>query len=229
MYRVLFVEDSRGMAQTVREHLAVEGYQVDVADSPADGLARIRRAAPHLVVLDLMSPDGSGEHLLASMRAEGIDSAVLILSANGDGIPRVPGFRIGADDYLAKPFGILELLHRVGSLIHGNGAERPASDVIRFGQVEVQPARKQVLKNGQRIQLRPREFELLVALLRRPGRAWSRRELLDHVWGYDPTVESRTVDWHMAELRRKLEAEPATPRFLQTVRKVGYRFDYCEG
>jgi len=229
MYRVLIVEDSWGVADTVREQLSVGGYQVEVAKTPADGLTRIRDSPPHVVVLDLRHPDGSGEDLLTSMRAEGIESAVLVLSARRDGMAKVRGFRIGADACLTRPFGAMELRARVGSLVGRNGSSVPTNEVIRFGQIEVHPATRRVLKGGEQIQLRPREFELLLALLQRPGRAWSRRELLDDVWGYDPTVESRTVDWHMAELRRKLEAEPATPRFLQTVRKVGYRFDYCEG
>jgi len=229
MYRVLVVEDNWGVADTVRAQLSVGGYQVEVAKTAADGMTRIRDSPPHLVVLDLMQPDGSSESLLTSMRAEGIDSAVLVLSASSDTMAKMRGFRVGTDACLTRPFGAVELCARVGSLVGRNGTSAASADVIRFGRVEVHPSSRRVLKDGEQIQLRPRELELLLALLQRPGRAWSRRELLDDVWGYDPTVESRTVDWHMAELRRKLESEPATPRFLQTVRKVGYRFDYCEG
>jgi DNA-binding response OmpR family regulator len=226
MDRILIIEDNEGIAATVREHLVAEGYQAEVAGTAADGLAMARTAPPAVVVLDLMLPDEPGEIVLRTLRAECSPSAVLILSAKSDEMSKVRGFRVGADDYLTKPFGILELLARVDNLVRRSRAGPLSQDVLRFGATEVYPAGRRVTVHGQPIDLRPREYELLLALLRRPGRVWTRRELLDSVWGYDPTIESRTVDWHMAELRRKVEPDPASPRYLQTVRKVGYRFEY---
>ncbi|MBL8986941.1 MAG: response regulator transcription factor [Gemmatimonadetes bacterium] len=225
MNRVLIIEDNRGIAETIREHLDAEGYSAQVAPTAAEGLAVIRSHPPHVVILDLMLPDQPGESVLAAMRSEGVPSAVLILSARSDEMSKVRGFRAGADDYLTKPFGLLEMLARVDNLARRFRAGLLASEVIRFGAVEVHPAGRQVTVRGRPIDLRPKEYELLVALLRRPNEVWSRRALLDVVWGYDPAVESRTVDWHMAELRRKLELDGAAPRYLRTVRKVGYRFE----
>jgi len=229
MNRVLIIEDNPGIAATVQEQLAAEGYVAEVAGTAAEGLARVRESAPILVILDLMLPDESGETVLRIMRAEGSSAAVLILSAKSDEMSKVRGFRVGADDYLTKPFGVLELLARVNNLVHRSRLGVGAHEVVRFGVVEVYPAGRRVTIGGQPLELRPKEIELLLALLRRPGQVWSRRELLDAVWGYDPEVESRTVDWHIAELRRKLEPDSATPRYLQTVRKVGYRFEFGTG
>jgi DNA-binding response OmpR family regulator len=150
---------------------------------------------------------------------------VLILSANGDEASKVRGFRLGADDYLTTPFGMLELLARVDNLMRRSNARAAGAAVIRFGSVEVNPAERVVTRQRQSVYLRPKEYDLLLALVGRPGRVWSRSELLESVWGYDPSVVSRTVDWHVAELRRKLELDSGRPRFIHTVRKVGYRFD----
>lgn len=228
MDRILIIEDNQGIAATVQEHLAAEGYDAEVAATAADGLARARTAPPAVVVLDLILPDESGEVVLQTLRAECSPSAVLILSARSDEMSKVRGFRVGADDYLTKPFGLLELLARVDNLVRRSRAGL-SHDVLRFGATEVYPASRRVTVHGRPVELRHREYELLLALLRRPGGVWTRRELLDSVWGYDPTIESRTVDWHMAELRRKVEPDPAAPRYLQTVRKVGYRFEYGNG
>ncbi|NOT09421.1 MAG: response regulator transcription factor [Gemmatimonadales bacterium] len=225
MNRVLIIEDNRGIAATVREHLVAEGYQAEVASTAAEGLAKMRAVAPDLVILDLMLPDHPGESVLLTMRAEGLPSPVLILSAKSDEMSKVRGFRAGADDYLTKPFGILELLARVDNLVRRSRGGVFAREVIRFGSVDVYPAGRRVTVEGAEVELRPKEYELLLALLSRPGQVWPRRELLNAVWGYNPNVESRTVDWHISELRRKLERDPAAPRHVQTVRKVGYRLD----
>ncbi len=225
MYRVLIIEDNPGIADTVREHLVAEGYEAQVAGTAALGLAAVRAWAPHVIILDLMLPDQPGDAVLCTMRAEGAPAAVLILSAKSDEMSKVRGFRVGADDYLTKPFGILELLARVDNLARRSRTAGLGRDVIRFGAVEVSPLARKVTVRGEVADLRPKELDLLLALLRRPGQVLSRRDLLNQVWGYDPTVESRTVDWHVAELRRKIEPEPSSPRYLHTVRTVGYRFE----
>jgi DNA-binding response OmpR family regulator len=159
---------------------------------------------------------------------------VLILTARGEEAEKVLGFRLGADDYVTKPFGLMELLARVrvhlrraAEQARRAGGRAPA--VVRFGDVEVEPATYVVRRGGAPVSLRPKEFELLMALVRRRGGVASRLDLLREVWGYADEVVSRTVDTHVAELRRKLEADPANPEFLLTVRKAGYRLNGCEG
>jgi len=226
LHRILIIEDNPGIADTVREHLAAEGYEAAVAPTAAEGLADARANPPTVIILDLMLPDLPGETVLRTLRAEAAPAAVLILSAKNDEMSKVTGFRVGADDYLTKPFGILELLARVDNLVRRARAGGLPQDVVRFGAIEITPAARRITMHGEDVDLRPREYDLLLALVRRPGQAWSRRELLDTVWGYDPSIESRTVDWHIAELRRKVEPDPTNPRHLLTVRKVGYRFEY---
>jgi DNA-binding response OmpR family regulator len=227
MTRILVVEDNPDLAYGLRNNLEIEGYAVEVAGDGGDGIARARAAAPDLVILDLMLPGMDGYHVLRTLREEGCAAPILILTARGDEADKVRGLRLGADDYVTKPFGVLELLARVEALLRrsaphrGEGAPGPT----RFGDVEVIPATRQVLRHGAPVALTPKEFDLLVALLRRRGAVASRAELLAEVWGYSAAVLSRTVDTHIAELRRKLEANPAAPRHILTVRKTGYRLE----
>ena len=229
MSRVLIVEDHRDLAQGLANNLEIEGYAVDVVHDGDDGLGRARTGVHDLVILDLALPGLDGYRVLSSLRAEGNDVPVLILTAKSEEADKVRGFRYGADDYVTKPFGLLELLGRVNALLrraaaparvsgNGHGAER-----IRFGDIEVRPSTHGVFRRGFPVPLRPKEFELLMALLRRNGGIVPRLELLRDVWGYDADVVSRTVDTHVAELRRKLEDDPANPRYIITVRKAGYR------
>ena len=229
MKRVLVIEDNRNLATGLRNNLEIEGYQVDVAYEGAGGLTLARDTAPDLIILDLMLPGMDGYRVLRTLREEGINTPVLILSARGEETDKVLGFHLGADDYVAKPFGLLELLARVDALLrraatNGNGAAKLAGPV-RFGDVDVDPGTHTVRRDGERVALRPKEYDLLVALLRRRGQVVSRTQLLEEVWGYSEEVYSRTVDTHVAELRRKLEPNPAEPRHILTVRKSGYRID----
>src|SRR5687767_6730905 len=225
MTRILIVEDERNLALGLRANLEIEGYDVAVAESGEAALRATDDGRPDLVILDLMLPGIDGFELLARFRALGIDGPVLILSARADEIDKVRGFRAGADDYVTKPFGVMELLLRVHALLRraNPGAAAPKRSVLRFGDVEVDATRRLVRRAGDEIALTPRAFELLVALLVNSDRPMSRHELLRTVWGYDASVTTRTVDAHVAELRRKLEREPSEPRHIVTVHKVGYR------
>ena len=227
MSRVLIVEDNDSIAAGIRTNLEIEGYTTAVAPDGDEGLARIRDWRPHLVILDLMLPKLDGFHVLRAMRGEGIEVPVLILSALGTEVAKVRGFRIGADDYVTKPFGLLELLARVEALLRraqrASEWRQPPAESVRFGAVEVQAANHAVLRHGQPVSLRPKEFELLMALVRRRGQVARRADLLHEVWGYGTDVVTRTVDTHMVELRRKLEDDPARPQYILTVRKTGYR------
>jgi DNA-binding response OmpR family regulator len=225
--RILVVEDNPDLAYGLRNNLEIEGYQVDVVEDGSVGLARAREAGPDLMILDLMLPGMDGYRVLKTLRDEGRQMPILILTARGEEADKVRGLRLGADDYVTKPFGVLELLARVEALLRrtaplgGDGTGPPE----RFGAVEVIPASRTVLRDGRAVALTPKEFDLLLALVRRRGAVASRMELLTEVWGYSAAVLSRTVDTHVAELRRKLEADPAAPDHILTVRKAGYRLE----
>ena len=222
MTHVLVVEDERNLALGLRANLEVEGYEVAVAGTGEAALAAAAARPPDLVILDLMLPGLDGYDVLAGLRARGMRCPVLILSARAEEIDKVRGFRAGADDYVTKPFGVMELLLRVQVLLRRGGAV-DAGDRWAFGEVEVELSRRAVRRNGREVALTPRAFELLIALLRRGDAPVTRHELLRTVWGYDASVTTRTVDAHVAELRRKLEPNPAEPRNILTVHKVGYR------
>jgi len=227
MAKILIVEDNEDLAFGLRAALEFEGYGVEVAEDGRAGLERARSGGIDLIILDLMLPFMDGHEVLGTLRREGVATPVLILTALGEEGDVVLGFDRGADDYVTKPFSTSELLARVRALLRrtggrGEGAER--RPVERFGEVEVNPASRTVIRDGDAVSLTPKEFDLLLALLGRGGAVASRFELLEEVWGYENAdVETRTVDVHIAELRRKLEADPGRPRHILTVRKKGYR------
>ena len=227
MSDILIIEDNSDIARGLRDNLELEGYQVDIAADGEQGLARIRGKPPRLVILDLMLPRIDGMQVLRRLRDDGFEMPVLILSARAGEAEKVRGFRVGADDYVTKPFGLRELLARVDALFRrrrrlSDDGELQTVPPLRFGDVEIHFESRTVLKHGAAVTLRPREFDLLAALARRPNVVVSRRSLLDEVWAYDEGVQTRTVDSHVVELRRKLEDEPANPRHIVTVRKAGY-------
>jgi DNA-binding response OmpR family regulator len=224
--RILVIEDHRNLATGLRNNLEIEGYEVGVAGDGTSGLALARSTTPDLIILDLMLPGMDGYRVLKTLRDDGIDTPVLILSARGEETDKVLGFHLGADDYVAKPFGLLELLARVDALLRraaSASTKHKLSTPVIFGDVQVDPGTHTVRRAGEAVTLRPKEYDLLVALLQRRGQVASRAELLEEVWGYSGEVYSRTVDTHVAELRRKLEENAAEPRHILTVRKTGYR------
>jgi DNA-binding response OmpR family regulator len=225
--KVLVIEDNQDLAYGLRNNLEIEGHQVDVAGDGAEGLARVRKNEPDLVILDLMLPGLDGFRVLRTVRDEGRRLPILILTARGDESDKVRGLRLGADDYVTKPFGVLELLARVEALLRRAAANEPpkAPPVETFGEIEVHTASRTVRRHGEAVTLTPKEYDLLLALIDRRGAVASRAELLTEVWGYSAAVMSRTVDTHIAELRRKLETDLAVPRHILTVRKTGYRLE----
>jgi len=227
---VLIVEDNADLAYGLRTGLEIEGYEVAVAEDGETGLARARQWLPDLIILDLMLPGMDGYRVLRSLRDDGLEMPVLILTARGQEADKVLGFRLGADDYVTKPCGVLELLARVGALLRRSrmsdrGAHASAETLERFGDVEIHPASRTVTKKGEVVSLSPKEFDLLLTLLRRRGAVASRVELLREVWGQRVEVMTRTVDIHIAELRRKLEDDPSAPQHILTVWKAGYRLE----
>jgi two-component system response regulator MtrA len=225
--RILLVEDNADLADGLRYNLEREGYAVQVAaDGPA-GLDAARHWSPDLILLDLMLPGMSGFQVLEALRSSGHRVPVIIVSARGEEADKVRGFRLDADQYVTKPVGLLELLERVRAILRRSsffsGGDGTAQ--IRFGQISIDPAARTVTLGERQIALTPKAYELMLALVRREGAVMSRIELLREVWGSAGDVQTRTVDSHMAELRRKLEENPADPRHFLTVWKVGYRFE----
>ncbi len=225
MSRILVVEDNANLAYGLATSLELEGHEVVLADDGAAGLRAARERPPDLVILDLMLPGMDGYRVLRALRDEGAAMPVLILTARGAEADKVLGFRLGADDYVTKPFGLAELLARVAALLRraGQAPVAAAPPAVCFGDVEVDPGSRLVRRRGEEVQLTPKEFDLLWALLRRKGGVAARLELLAEVWGHRAAVMTRTVDMHVAQLRRKLEDDPAAPRHIVTVWKAGYR------
>jgi two-component system alkaline phosphatase synthesis response regulator PhoP len=225
--RILLIEDNRDLAFGLRNNLEIEGYDVETAENGRAGLEAFGKANPDLLILDLMLPELDGFRVLRSLRQEGRSTPILVLTAKGEEADKVRALRMGADDYVTKPFGLLELLARVEALLRrahaGRTAVSDAMEVQRFGVIEVNPTERTVYRASQSVDLAPKEFDLLLALLRARGAVVSRLQLMREVWGYSSAVVSRTVDTHIAELRRKLEENPASPRHILTVRKTGYR------
>jgi two-component system response regulator MtrA len=231
MTRVLVIEDSSDLAQGLRYNLELEGYAVKVADDGNAGLSLAREWDPDLVILDLMLPGIDGYQVLRSLRADGRQTPVLILSARGEEADKVRGFQLDADQYVTKPFGLIELLERVKSLLRRSRARSDAVDstsgagIIRFGEVCIDPASRTVTRAGEVVGLTPKAYELMMALVKRKGAVATRVELLREVWDHRAIVLTRTVDSHMAELRKKLERDAAEPKHFITIWKVGYRFN----
>lgn len=225
MARILIVEDNSDLAYGVRRALELEGHEVEVASDGMAGLERALEVDPDLIILDLMLPGLDGYGVLQELREKDLETPVIMLTARGEEADKVMGFRLGADQYVTKPFGLLELLARVNGLLQRADRVRDpeVGGIERFGDVEVDPAARTVVRAGQPVQLAPKEFDLLMALLQRRGAVASRLELLRDVWGHQAAVVTRTVDFHISELRRKLEEEPSNPRHILTVRKAGYR------
>jgi DNA-binding response OmpR family regulator len=230
MTRVLVIEDSNDLAEGLRFNLELEGYVVKVADDGNAGLSLAREWDPDLVILDLMLPGIDGYQVLRSLRADGRQTPVLILSARGEEADKVRGFQLDADQYVTKPFGLIELLERVKSLLRRRArSDSPdiatGAGIIRFGDVSIDPASRIVTRAGDAVSLTPKAYELMMALIKRKGAVATRVELLREVWDHRAIVLTPTVDSHMAELRKKLEHDAADPKHFITIWKVGYRFN----
>ena len=228
MTRILVVEDNADLAFAVTTALQSEGFDVAVAGTGPEGVGAARTGEADLIILDLMLPGFDGYRVIRTLRESGIDTPILILTARGEEADKVKGLRLGADDYVTKPFGAMELLARVDALLRRSriSATAPApAQLDRFGDVQVNRAARTVKRRGEPVALAPKEFDLLIALMDRAGTVVPRGDLLSAVWGYQHDVSTRTVDIHVSELRAKLEPNPAQPVHIITVRKAGYRFD----
>lgn len=228
MTRVLVIEDNRDLAFAVVNALESEGFEVIVAESGPEGVEKAQAVAAEVIILDLMLPGFDGFRVLRTLRANAVETPILILTAKGEEDDKVKGFRLGADDYVTKPFGAMELVARVDALTRRPRLAKPraaAAPIDRFGEVEVNRASRIVKRAGEPVALTPKEYDLLLALINHSGAVTTRNELLTEVWGYRSDVSTRTVDIHVSELRKKLEKNPAGPKHILTVRKTGYRFE----
>jgi two-component system alkaline phosphatase synthesis response regulator PhoP len=220
--RILLIEDEPGLVLTLTDRLRAEGYEVESAGDGESGLARAQGGEWELVILDLMLPRKSGLDVCRELRKAGFERPILMLTARSQVIDKVLGLEIGADDYLTKPFDMMELLARMGALLRRS--PRPGPAAYQFGSVRVDFRAAEVLRDGKPVSLSAKEFQLLKYLIEHRGETLSREELLHRVWGYQATPSTRTVDVHMLWLRQKLESHPKYPKYLLTVRGLGYKF-----
>jgi DNA-binding response OmpR family regulator len=223
MIRILVVEDEPGIALGLEDDLRMEGYEVETV---ADGNLASRRAcetAFDLIVLDVMLPGKDGFEVCRELRRHGLRAPILMLTAKAQEAEKVLGLEMGADDYMTKPFGTRELRARIKALLRRAGDSGP--DCYAFGEVEVDFPRAELRRHGRAIDLTPLEFKLLGLFIRARGRVLSREQLVDGAWGLGTFASERIVDNHIANLRRKIEPDPANPRYLRNVRGLGYRFD----
>tara|TARA_B100001123_G_scaffold437249_2_gene569070 strand:+ start:433 stop:1164 length:732 start_codon:yes stop_codon:yes gene_type:complete len=224
---VLVVEDEEALLMAMAYHLRREGYEVLTAARGDDGLRIAREQEPNIIVLDLMLPGVDGMGICRALRRD-TQIPIIMVTALGGESDRIAGLDTGADDYLTKPFGMRELLARVRALLrraHSQQAIEPKEDLLRAGDLELNTVRREVRRGNDLLHLKPREFELLLFLLRHPGQVLSREHLLESVWERDFNGDERTVDVHMRWLRQKIEPDAANPSRIRTVRGSGYIFE----
>jgi two-component system, OmpR family, alkaline phosphatase synthesis response regulator PhoP len=223
--RILLVEDEPGLVMTLTDRLTAEGYSVDSAADAKSALAAGARGGYAAILLDVMLPGGSGFDVCRNLREQGIQTPILMLTARGQVVDRVVGLKLGADDYLVKPFEMAELLARIEALLRRAGPNRGAiADAFRFGDVAVDFRRAEVTRGEKVLELSAREFKLLRYFIEHRGAALTRDELLNEVWGYHAMPSTRTVDVHVAWLRQKVEENPRHPQYILTVHGLGYKF-----
>ncbi|HXO19049.1 MAG TPA: response regulator transcription factor [Thermoanaerobaculia bacterium] len=223
--RILLVEDEPSLVLTLTDRLVSEGYQVETAGDGESGLARALEGSFDLVLLDVMLPGDDGFTVCRNLRKHGLEVPIVMLTARGQVVDRVVGLKLGADDYVTKPFSMIELLARIEALFRRSRTPLSApSETYAFGGVRVDFRRSEVFRDGAPVAVSALEFKLLAYFIQRRGSLLTRDELLDKVWGYDAIPATRTVDVHVASLRQKLERQPSRPEFIVTVHRRGYRF-----
>ncbi len=226
---LLLVEDDDTIRDTIRDALNLEGFRVTACGNGLEALRDLQAANSNensysLVVLDLMLPGLSGLDICRRLRQSDGRTPILVVSARDTEADRVLGLEVGADDYLVKPFGMRELVARCRALLRRSHASSLAGKVLEHANLRLYPEECRVMRNGQEVNLSPKEYRLLELFMQNPRRVWSRDKLLEQVWGFDYFGDSKTVDVHIRWLREKLEENPSTPQHLITVRGFGYRF-----
>ena len=224
MAKILIVEDEPDMVLGLKDNFEFEGYEVITASDGAVGLERARTMKPDLVILDIMLPVLSGLEVCKTLRGEGFEAPIVMLTARGQEIDKVVGLELGADDYVTKPFSIRELLARVRAILRRTEGGKKRLSRYRFSDIELDFEIYRAKKGGEPLDLSPREFELLRYLIERKGETVSRDRLLEDVWGYQSYPSTRTVDTHIAKLRAKIGDSGSEPRFIMTIHGTGYKF-----
>jgi two-component system alkaline phosphatase synthesis response regulator PhoP len=223
--RILLVEDEPGLVLTLSDRLTSEGYQIESARDGESGLERASNEVFDAIILDVMLPRKNGFDVCRDLRQRGVNTPVLMLTARGQVVDKVVGLKLGADDYLTKPFEMIELLARVEALLRrAPAAPSLQSENYQFGSIKVDFRRAEVERDGEKIELSAKEFQLLRYFIEHREATLSRDELLNEVWGYDAMPTTRTVDVHVAWLRQKLEPNPRHPQYILTVHGMGYKF-----
>lgn len=227
MARVLVIEDEPSVAIALRDSLESENHQVSLATDGGEGLrlaSQTGEHAPDLILLDLMLPKMNGLEICQRLRAAGIETPMIMLTARGAASDAAFGLKLGADDYIPKPFDVGELLARVAAVLRRSQRRQPdAQQIIRLGEVELDLRRLRATRNGDSLDVSPREFEILQFLIAHAGETVTREQLLHHIWGQHASLYTRTIDQHITRLRHKLEADPANPQHIITVHRSGYR------
>jgi two-component system alkaline phosphatase synthesis response regulator PhoP len=223
--RILLIEDEPGLVLTLSDRLASEGYKVESVRDGENGLERASNEAFDALILDVMLPRKNGFDVCRDLRQRGVNTPVLMLTARGQVVDKVVGLKLGADDYLTKPFEMIELLARVEALLRRAPATQSAqSETYQFGSVKVDFRRAEITRDGEKIELSAKEFQLLRYFIEHREATLSRDELLNEVWGYEAMPTTRTVDVHVAWLRQKLETHPRHPQYILTIHGMGYKF-----
>jgi two-component system alkaline phosphatase synthesis response regulator PhoP len=225
MTRILVVEDEPGIALGLEDDLKLEGYTVEVIGDGAAAARRAREGGFDLILLDVMLPGKDGFEICRELRRAGMRVPILMLTAKTQEAEKVLGLELGADDYVTKPFATRELRARIKALLRRSNPPEAETESYRFGEVEIDFRRGELRRRGVPVELTPIEFKLLTLFVRAPGRLMSRERLIEGAWGPDTFTSDRIVDNHIANLRRKIETDPAEPRYLRNVRGMGYRFD----
>lgn len=224
-HRILLVEDEPGLVMTLTDRLVSEGYAVESREDGESGLEEALSGTYDLVLLDVMLPCKGGFDVCRKIRQAGLTVPILMLTARSQVVDKVVGLQLGADDYLTKPFDMMELLARVEALLRRSATPSVSGgSILQFGSLQIDLRRAEVRKDNQPVNLSAREFQLLRYLVEHRGETLSRERLLTEVWGYEAGVPTRTVDVHIAWLRQKLEQNPRNPQHLITLRGLGYRF-----
>ena len=224
MKRILLVEDEPGLVLTLRDRLAKEGYSIETSADGESGLERAAREPFDLVLLDVMLPRVNGFDVLRELRKRAVETPVIMLTAKGQVVDKVVGLKLGADDYVTKPFEMVELLARIEAKLRRGAATVHPSEGYQFGDVRVDFRRAEVTKAGAALDLSAREFQLLKYFIEHRGATLTREELLNEVWGYNAMPSTRTVDVHVAWLRQKVEPNQRHPQYILTVHGMGYKF-----
>lgn len=223
--RILVVDDERNIVELIKYNLEKEGYEVICAHDGNEAISVARQDKPDLIILDIMLPGKDGLDVTRDLRKD-MKTPIIMVTAKGEEIEKIVGLEMGADDYVPKPFSPRELVARVKAVLRRTSAKAEERDEITFDNLSINLVKHEVRKNGQIVELKPKEFDLLKLMATNPGKVFTRDFLLEQLWGYDYLGDTRTVDVHMRRLRQKIEDEPGQPKQLKTVHGIGYKFQH---